>query len=102
MDKKHKITKAIVTTIAIICGILMVAVISSGLSIMIYRSNTPRIIMKQNVTITEGETIMLSEVVEKAEYKLGVRIFIRFDIDSSEFYDPEEKKILFKIKRRRI
>ena len=67
MDKKHKITKTIVTAIAVICGILMVAVISSGLSIMIYRSNTPRIIMKQNVTITEGETIMLSDVVEKAD-----------------------------------
>ena len=75
MDKKHKITKTIVTTIAVICGILMVAVISSGLSIMIYRSNTQRIIMKQNVTITEGETIMLSDVVEKADnikgYLLG-------------------------------
>ena len=75
MDKKHKITKTKVTTIAVICGILMVAVISSGLSIMIYRSNTPRIIMKQNVTITEGETIMLSDVVEKADnikgYLLG-------------------------------
>ena len=75
MDKKHKITKTIVTAIAVICGILMVAVISSGLSIMIYRSNTPRIIMKQNVTITEGETIMLSDVVEKADnikgYLLG-------------------------------
>ena len=75
MDKNKKITKTIVTIIAVICGILAVAVISSGLSIMIYRSNTPRIIMKQNVTITEGETIMLSDVVEKADnikgYLLG-------------------------------
>ena len=65
MDKTKKITKTIVITIAAICVLLAVAVISSGLSIMIYRSNTPRIIMKQNVTIKEGDTIMLSDVVEK-------------------------------------
>ena len=75
MDKKHKITKTIVTTIAVICVLLAVAVISSGLSIMIYRANTPRVIMKQNVTVKEGETIVLSDVVEKADnikgYLLG-------------------------------
>jgi hypothetical protein len=75
MDKTKKITKTIVITIAAVCVLLAVAVISSGLSIMIYRANTPRIIMKQNVTIKEGDTIMLSDVVEKADnikgYLLG-------------------------------
>ena len=58
MDKNKKITKIIITTISLICVLLAVAVISSGLSIMIYRANTPRVIMKQNVTIKEGESIM--------------------------------------------
>ena len=75
MDKTKKITKTIVIIIAAICVLLAVAVISSGLSVMIYRANTPRIIMKQNVTIKEGESIMLSDVVEKADnikgYLLG-------------------------------
>ena len=75
MDKNKKITKIIITTISLICVLLAVAVISSGLSIMIYRANTPRVIMKQNVTIKEGESILLSDVVEKADnikgYLLG-------------------------------
>ncbi|MBP5530120.1 MAG: hypothetical protein J6X80_08730 [Lachnospiraceae bacterium] len=75
MDKNKKITKIIITTISLICVLLAVSVISSGLSIMIYRANTPRVIMKQNVTVTEGDTIMLSDVVEKADnikgYLLG-------------------------------
>ena len=75
MDKNKKITKIIITTISLICVLLAVAVISSGLSIMIYRANTPRVIMKQNVTVKEGETIVLSDVVEKADnikgYLLG-------------------------------
>ena len=75
MDKTKKITKTIVITVSAICVLLAVAVISSGLSIMIYRANTPRVIMKQNVTIKEGESILLSDVVEKADnikgYLLG-------------------------------
>jgi len=75
MDKTKKITKTIVIIISSVCVLLAVAVISSGLSVMIYRANTPRIIMKQNVTIKEGDTIMLSDVVEKADnikgYLLG-------------------------------
>ena len=75
MDKNKKITKIIITIISVICGILAVAVISSGLSVMIYRANMPRLIMKQNVTIHEGDTILLSDIVEKSDnikgYLLG-------------------------------
>ncbi len=71
MDKQKKIFKIIVIIISIICGIAAVSVISSGLSVMIYKSKTPHIIMKQNVTAYEGDTIYLSDIVEKSDNVKG-------------------------------
>ncbi|MBO4310478.1 MAG: hypothetical protein J5856_05360 [Lachnospiraceae bacterium] len=71
MDKKQKTIKILVLAIAIICGVAAVSVISSGLSVMIYKSNTPRIIMKQNVTVYEGDTIYLSDIVETSDNVKG-------------------------------
>ena len=75
MDKNKKITKTIIIILASICAVLAVAVISSGLSVMIYRANMPRLIMKQNVTVQEGDTIYLSDIVEQSDnikgYLLG-------------------------------
>lgn len=71
MDKSKKTLKTIVIVLVIIGALLGVAVISSGLSVMIYRSNIPRIVMKQNVTVKEGDTITLSDVAEISDNVKG-------------------------------
>ena len=90
MDKQKKTLKIIVIIISIICGIAAVSVISSGLSVMIYKSKTPQIIMKQNVTVYEGDTIYLSDIVETSNnvkgYLLGAE-WVEINMVNNKFID---------------
>ncbi|MCR5846910.1 MAG: hypothetical protein K6G75_02165 [Lachnospiraceae bacterium] len=71
---KNKVLKTLVIVLAVICAALALVVISSGVAVMQYRARIPRIIMKQGVTITEGDTIKIEDVAEVSDNMEGYLI----------------------------
>ena len=71
MKKTEKTFKTLAIILAIICGLLVVVIISSGVAVMQYKAQFPKVTMKQNVVINEGDTITLEDIADVTDNKKG-------------------------------
>ena len=71
MKKSEKTFKIIALVLAIICALLVVVIISSGVAVMQYKAQFPKVTMKSGITIHEGDTITLDDIAIVSENKKG-------------------------------
>lgn len=71
MKKSEKTFKILAIILAFVCAMLLVVIISSGVAISLYKSQFPKVTMKQGVVVNEGDTITLEDIADVSDNKKG-------------------------------
>ena len=90
LKQSEKTFKTLAIILAIICGLLVVVIISSGVAVWMYKAQFPKVTMKQGVVISEGDTITLEDIAVVSDNKKGYLLGAEW-VSGSETDKPNTK-----------